>query len=543
MNASAGKLSFTRAHLYEALLVLAFLLLCGFDLWHHAMWRDEMQPWVYARDSASIPEMFRNMRYETHPRLWYVILWGVARFAHNPVAAQITHLIVVGSAIALFVRYCPVAFYLKALITFGYYFVYEWGAITRNYSLGALLCFVFCILFPRRDKGYLGLAVILFLITQANLYAAALAASLGGLLMLEACLNPEVRSRAAAHKVDAALSFVLLYGGVLRSFQMAVTQPDAGIVNFVPGVTVGDRLAHAFAAAWDGFVPFPEPSLLGAWGWGMTGHTVFGPPAIHAILGAILLTLTTTFFWRSRLILLAYLGGTGVFLLLAFIKADTYARQAGYFYLWLLVCLWLAHYFPVSSASRQSASKPEKKRRSNARDVKPVGAAGRPFGLARKQTLLLCSILAVHIFDTVFLSIAGYYYNYSCGKAAALYLEQHDLTKLPIFGYPDYTAMLVSGYADVPIYYPDTHRWGSFLIENNKRRCNWTPNQIMDAINDFAAQGHRDFVVLLSRPFMFQREGQVFEPEQLGNLHRLASFYPCMVGDEIYWIYRYTAAP
>jgi len=29
----------------------------------------------------------------------------------------------------------------------------------------------------------------------------------------------------------------------------------------------------------------------------------------------------------------------------------------------------------------------------------------------------------------------------------------------------------------------------------------------------------------------------------LGNLHKLASFYPCMVGDEIYWIYRYTAAP
>ena len=537
MKESTDNFNSTRRHFYEALLVLGFVLLCGFNLLHHPMWRDELLPWIFARDSASIPDLLHNMRYEAQPRLWYLLLYGVVRLVHDPVAIQATHLLIIGSAVALFVRFCPLPFYIKALTVFGYFFVYEYGTISRNYALGVLLCFAFCARFSKREKGYLGLAAILFLASQADQFAGLIAGGLGGLLILEALMKPEARDRVRAHKVDAALSFLLIYGGVLLGFWSGIPASDKTNAFFSLGFDP-EKILHAFGAIWDGFVPFPEPSLLNAWGWGMTGHAVFGPLACHAILGMILFPVTVSFFRRSRLMLWSYLGGAGLLLLLAFVQGNSYARHAGHFFIWFIICLWLAHYFPISGGLRPSASKTGKKSRGRLQGIKPEVSGGRPFELSRFQKLFVCSLLIVHIFDSAFLSIAGYSNPFSCSKAAALYLEQHDLKKIPILGYPDYTAMPVSGYANVPIYYAD-HRWGTFIIDNNKRRTNLNPNEVMDFINEFAAQGHQDFIVLLNRPFMIRREGQIYVPAQVGNLHMEASFYPCMVGDESYWIYRY----
>jgi hypothetical protein len=123
----------------------------------------------------------------------------------------------------------------------------------------------------------------------------------------------------------------------------------------------------------------------------------------------------------------------------------------------------------------------------------------------------------------------------------ALYIEQHDLKKLPIIGYPDYVAMPVSGYLDVPIYYINADRWGSFIIENNKRRFNLTTQEILQCVDKFAGQGNRDFLLLLNRPIPALRGTVLFEPKQIGNLHEEASFYPAAVSEEDYWLYRYKA--
>jgi len=512
---------FARRGLWEAVLILAFLLVCGFDILHHAMWRDEMLPWLFARDSATIPDLFKNMRYETHPRLWYLILFGITRITSNPAAMQAANFLIIGLAIALFVRFCPLPFYLKALTVFGYFFVYEWGTLSRNYALGVLLCFAFCTLFPKRGKGYLGLAAILFLATQANHYAALQVAALGGLLIFEAWTKPELRSRIRTHRWDAALSVFLVFGGVLLAFWIGIPQPDAGIHIFDLGLGLGVKITHSFIAFWAGFVPLSEPSLLNSWVMGMLGHTLLGAAELRVILGMILFPLTVVFFWRSHPIMWTYLGGASLLLLLASVKFNNYARHTGHFFLWFLICLWLAHYFPESSGSPKT----------------------RPFKLSLSQKLFLCPLLLIHIFDSVFLSIAGYYYPFSCSKAVALYLEQNHLKGLPIVGYPDYIAMPVAGYAGVRIYYPDTRRWGSFVIENDKRQTDWTEDEIMKSVSEFAAQGNHDFLLLLNGPLMIVRDNQLYEVRQLGDLHEEASFHPSMVGDEIYWLYRYKTPP
>ncbi len=140
-----------------------------------------MQPWLFARQSDSIADLLKNLHYETHPRLWYLILFGVSRFTANPAAAQAANFLIIGAAMTLFVWFCPMRFYIKALTVFGYYFVYEWGSTSRNYALGVLFCFAFCAAFRKREKGLLPLALLLFLASQSNLCATAIA---GGLAFL-----------------------------------------------------------------------------------------------------------------------------------------------------------------------------------------------------------------------------------------------------------------------------------------------------------------------------------------------------------------------
>ena len=66
---------------FAALLVLGMLF--------HEMWRDEIQAWLIVRDSHSVADLFRNLRYEGHPALWYVLLAPFSLFSTQPEWMQV----------------------------------------------------------------------------------------------------------------------------------------------------------------------------------------------------------------------------------------------------------------------------------------------------------------------------------------------------------------------------------------------------------------------------------------------------------------------
>ena len=48
-------------------LTAAYALLLAFTLFHHELWRDELQAWMLARDSSGPLDLFRNAEYEGSP--------------------------------------------------------------------------------------------------------------------------------------------------------------------------------------------------------------------------------------------------------------------------------------------------------------------------------------------------------------------------------------------------------------------------------------------------------------------------------------------
>ena len=55
--------------LYSA--TFLFLLCSGFVIEHHELWRDEMAAYLLSRDSLSVVDLFKNVRYEGHSVFCY----------------------------------------------------------------------------------------------------------------------------------------------------------------------------------------------------------------------------------------------------------------------------------------------------------------------------------------------------------------------------------------------------------------------------------------------------------------------------------------
>ena len=106
--------------------VLGFFCLGLILLLRHEMWQDEWQAWLLAKESASLPELFRNLRYEGHPGLWHLGLYLVSRVTFNPLGMQLLHLLVATTAVYLFLKYSPFSRPQKILFILGYFPFYEY---------------------------------------------------------------------------------------------------------------------------------------------------------------------------------------------------------------------------------------------------------------------------------------------------------------------------------------------------------------------------------------------------------------------------------
>ena len=156
---------------YAIGLTTGFLILGGLTAFNHEMWRDEIQAWLLARDSASFFELFAHLKYEGHPGLWHLCLMPLSRITASPVIMQVFHLFIAGVTVYLFVRYAPFNWLQKFLFCFGYFVLYEYAVIARNYALGLLLLILFCVLFRERYKRPLWIGGILFLLAHTSVHA------------------------------------------------------------------------------------------------------------------------------------------------------------------------------------------------------------------------------------------------------------------------------------------------------------------------------------------------------------------------------------
>jgi hypothetical protein len=181
---------------FQRLNVLLFLLfaffLAFFEFRYHEFWKDEWQAWFIATDT-SINTFWDLLPGEGHPMLWFLIL----RIAHGTasvffssvspeVIIQVVHLSCVLATAWIFFRYFHFHPALKVFIAPGYFFFFEYGIINRGYILVILLLFALVPCMEEPGKFRRIIPVILFLLTQTEIYGLFAAFAVGLYLMLRA---------------------------------------------------------------------------------------------------------------------------------------------------------------------------------------------------------------------------------------------------------------------------------------------------------------------------------------------------------------------
>jgi hypothetical protein len=318
-----------------------YLAISGFTMTHHELSGDEVHSWNIAKGSATLPELVRNSRYEGHPPGWYVLLWPLSRVTHAAASIQLLHW-AIASCVAFVVLFrSPLPTWARLLVPFGYYFLFEYAILSRNYAIGVLLGCLLCVLLGSKDRERTFLYYLfLFLMSNTHLLAAVLAGCLHLAVLFRMRQRGGTAGSVAGHVVLGLLA-------LLPSAYFIFPPGDSALNVESWRARWTPEQVRAFAQApLRSFVPVPAWWTHGFWNTQvlLEARTRFSfLRLVNPLIALLVLSGATWTLWRHTASLLLFTANLGLsFVIAATVLPMTAARYSGFLYVAFVLALWLA---------------------------------------------------------------------------------------------------------------------------------------------------------------------------------------------------------
>lgn len=145
----------------------------------HELWFDETQAWLIAR-CASYKEILTYIpHYEGHPPLWHLLL---SVFAKNGAPVDFTlkaiNTVFSVTAMALLIFRSPFPKIVRYLLPFTFYFFYQYGVLSRPYSLAMVAFMLMAVTYKDRNAHPWRYILVLSLLCLVSAYGIMLAGGL-----------------------------------------------------------------------------------------------------------------------------------------------------------------------------------------------------------------------------------------------------------------------------------------------------------------------------------------------------------------------------
>lgn len=496
---------------FERWLWLGILALGLLAVLNHAMWRDEVNGWLIARDSPNFQAFWQNIRYEGHPLLWYACLWILNQITPNPLAMQLFHLALALTAIAFFLRYAPFSRLQKTLFVLGYLPFYEYLIISRNYALGLLGLMAFCAVFPTRKKTYLPVALCLGLMASSNAYALMISVCLAIALVGEWVWQKPLKLELKAPIWNGLISLLIFGLAVGLSVWMLMPPGDSTLQGGADQWFFQwdwHRFNQAMSRIWNSYILILVPADARPL-----------DVSLFSILSISILLIFGIYFSDYPVILGFYLLASGGILLFTYLKFLGSARHYGHLYLVLITAFWLKQYYaprPFLAAL-----------------VHPIWHTFYRWS-QRFAPPFLTFILTTQLIAGLVGYIRVVTLPYSASRATATYLQQAGLDRFTLVGSEDFAVSPISGYLNAPIYYPETQQLGSFVLFTQARQP-VNDGEILRQIEQGLTQKFSTPVILiLNHPLDCDRPTLTITP--------LREFRHSFIGNEQYYLYKIALA-
>jgi hypothetical protein len=499
---------------FESFLLLIFFILGLLGILNHAMWRDELNGWLIARDSPSLTDFWNNIRYEGHPILWYACLYLLNQITQNAIAMQLFHLLLATMGMALFIYFSPFSRLQKLLFTLGYLPIYEYLLISRNYAIGVLFLFAFCTFFKSREKSYFTLAIILALLANTNAYCLLITLALMITLIFEYIvtkyINLEVTLNASLQ--NALSSLLIVFLGIGLSVILLMPPGDSTLQGGADQWFLQwdfHRFNQALTRIWNSYILVLVP-----------GDSKPPDVFLFALISLGILTFVTTIFLEYPIILCFYLIGTGGIILFTYLKFLGSARHYGHLYLILITAFWLTRYYSSSNLLTQFIFKiPEKFALSITRWLSWT---------KKYKVTFLMMILYAQLAAGIVSFSRDVFLPYSASRETAQYIKAKGWQNRFIVGSEDFAISPISGYLERKIYYPESQKEGSFVLFNQQRKI-VNDQEILDQLQTLIHQNPKPLLLILNRKLDTSPSGLTIEP--------IKEFTHSFIGNETYYLY------
>lgn len=152
------------------ILLAGYLVFNGIMLAGHELWRDEANVWLIARDLSPI-QLFREIRYQGHPCLWYLIVMPFAKLGFPFKTISAISFLVTSIGAGIFTFRAPFHPITKFVCLLSPIFSYYYPVVARNYCLIALLLVLLAHYYPKRNEKPWYFGLLLGLLVQADTIA------------------------------------------------------------------------------------------------------------------------------------------------------------------------------------------------------------------------------------------------------------------------------------------------------------------------------------------------------------------------------------
>lgn len=201
---------FIKKNKINLIVMLCYSVITFIILLFHESWRDEAQAWLIAKN-LNIIDIFRQMKYEGHPVIWYLILVPFAKIGLPYITVKIVSWLICNITVWLILKKAPFNIFIKILFIFSLPMIYLYPAISRSYCLIPLAITLVAIFFGKRhEKPIQYILCILFLAnTHVIMYG-----MVGILLLLfyieELIINRKINTREQKKKIYISLIIIVL---------------------------------------------------------------------------------------------------------------------------------------------------------------------------------------------------------------------------------------------------------------------------------------------------------------------------------------------
>ena len=175
----------TARNLVYSFIIFVFVAVSLYIIPYHEFWADEVQAFLIARD-ADWEEIFTIIPYqEGQPVLWHILLKiGILLFGADMNMAYLS-LAIMTVAVGLLVFKYDIPLAYKVLIPFGYYFMYQYNIMARNYCLAYLGLILVGLFYRERHQKIWPYILSLALLAESTTFYFPVAAALGGFYLYE----------------------------------------------------------------------------------------------------------------------------------------------------------------------------------------------------------------------------------------------------------------------------------------------------------------------------------------------------------------------